>query len=246
MKLVLLGTGGYHPSALRHTPCLLIPECGVMLDAGTGMFRAGEHLQTGELDIFLSHVHLDHVVGLTYLFDVQHAHPLRRVTVHAAAEELAALDSHLFAKPLFPQRPPMEFRPLAAEVALAQGGRLTHFPLEHPGRSRGYRLDWPGHSMAYVTDTTARGDADYVANIRGVDLLVHECYFGDEEAPWALKTGHSCPTPVAEVARSAGVGRLILVHVNPLASVADPVGVEVARAIFPRTDLGCDLMEVEF
>ena len=42
------------------------------------------------------------------------------------------------------------------------------------------------------------------------------------------------------------MGRLILVHVNPLAGEADPVGLEVGRAIFPRTDLGCDLMEVEF
>jgi ribonuclease BN (tRNA processing enzyme) len=246
MKLVFLGTGGYHPSPRRHTPCLLIPECGLMLDAGTGMFRAAEYLKTAELDIFLSHVHLDHVVGLTYLFDVQHAHPLQRVSVHAAPEELAAIDEHLFAKPLFPQRPPMKLQPLAAEVAIRQGGRLTHFPLDHPGRSRGYRLDWPGHSMAYVTDTTARADADYVAKIRGVDLLVHECYFRDEEAPWALKTGHSCVTPVAEVARAAGVGRLILVHVNPLAGAADPVGLESGRTVFARTDLGCDLMEVEF
>jgi ribonuclease BN (tRNA processing enzyme) len=100
--------------------------------------------------------------------------------------------------------------------------------------------------MAYVTDTTARLDADYVPKIHGVDLLVHECYFRDDEAPWAGKTGHSCITPVVQVARQAGVGRLILVHVNPLALAADPLGLDVARAIFPCTELGCDLMEVEF
>jgi len=246
MKIVLLGTGGYHPNALRHTPCLLIPECGLMLDAGTGMFRAGQYLKTSQLDIFLSHVHLDHVIGLTYLFDVQQAHPLDRVTVHAGPAELAAIDAHLFAKPLFPQRPAMDFQPLTAEGSLPHGGRLTHFPLDHPGQARGYRLDWPGHSMAYVTDTTARLDADYVPKIHGVDLLVHECYFRDDEAPWAGKTGHSCITPVVQVARQAGVGRLILVHVNPLALAADPLGLDVARAIFPCTELGCDLMEVEF
>ena len=41
MKIVLLGTTGYHPSERRHTPCMLIAESGVMLDAGTAMFRAG-------------------------------------------------------------------------------------------------------------------------------------------------------------------------------------------------------------
>jgi hypothetical protein len=42
------------------------------------------------------------------------------------------------------------------------------------------------------------------------------------------------------------IGRLILVHVNPLDADDDPVGLEVARGIFPETDLGTDRMEVEF
>ncbi len=246
MKLTLLGTTGYHPNDRRHTLCLLFPECGVMLDAGTGMYRAGRYLRTSELDIFLTHAHLDHVVGLTYLFDVAREHPLGRITVHAAEDKLAAIRQHLFAEALFPAVPPCELRPLAEEVALPGDGRLIHFPLQHPGGTVGYRLDWPGHSMAYVTDTTAAVDADYVQRIRGVDLLVHECYFDDEFSDWAAKTGHSCTTPVAEVARQAEVGRLLLVHLNPLSDKQDPVGLDVARAIFPTTDLGDDLMEVDF
>ncbi len=109
-----------------------------------------------------------------------------------------------------------------------------------------FRLQWPGHSMAYVTDTTASTDADYVDAIRGVDLLVHECYFPDHRAEWARQTGHSHTTPVAEVARRAGVGRLVLVHVDPLAEEPDPIGLDVARAIFPHTLLGKDLMELDF
>ena len=79
MKLVLLGTTGYHPSDRRQTPCLLLPECGVMLDAGTATYRAADYLQTSELDIFLTHAHLDHIIGLTYLFSVTHVHPLQRI-----------------------------------------------------------------------------------------------------------------------------------------------------------------------
>ena len=246
MKLILLGTTGYHPNDQRHTPCMLIPECGVMLDAGTAMYRAGRYLRTPELDIFLTHAHVDHVIGLTYLFNVIHEHPLERITVHGAAEKLAAVDEHLFADALFPKRPPMELRPLVDEVTLPGDGRLTHFPLHHQGGSLGYRLDWPGHSMAYVTDTTAAPDADYVEKISGVDLLVHECYFSDEHPQWAAQTGHSCTTPVAQVARQAAAGRLVLVHFNPRVTEDDPVGLDVARAIFPATELGSDLMEVEF
>jgi len=246
MRLLLLGTTGYHPNDRRQTACLLIPECGVMLDAGTGMYRAGRHLRGPELDIFLTHAHLDHVIGLTYLFDVRYVHPLQRVTVHAEAAKLEAIDRHLFAEPLFPKRPPCELRPLADKVELAGGGVLTHFPLEHPGGVVGFRLDWPGHSLAYVTDTTARPDVSYLERIRGVDLLLHECYFSDSWAEWAEKTGHSCTTPVAQLARAANVKRLVLVHINPLDAEEDPVDLPAARAIFPRTELGEDLMEVEF
>ncbi len=246
MRLILLGTTGYHPNDRRQTPCLLLPECGVMLDAGTAVYRAGEYLKTDELDIFLTHAHLDHVVGLTFLFTVMRAHPLRRITLHALPEKLAAVERHLFSDALFPTRPPFDFRPLEETYALQGGGRLTHFPLEHHGGSVGYRLDWPGHSMAYVTDTMADPKAAYAAKLHGVDLLIHECYYSDSQADWAQKMGHSHTTPVAETARQAGVKRLVLVHLNPESTEDDPIGLDAARKIFPNTILGEDRLELDF
>ncbi|HVX62191.1 MAG TPA: MBL fold metallo-hydrolase [Pirellulales bacterium] len=247
MRLVLLGSTGYHPNESRHTPCLALPELGVVLDAGTSMFRLRDLLVTPELSIFLTHAHLDHCFGLTFLFDVIFERPTQNVFVYGEAEKLAVIQEHLLSPLLFPAKLPCEYRVLpAAGVDLPEGGRLTHFPLKHPGGSLGFRLDWPGHSLAYVTDTTADPDADYVERIRGVDLLIHECYFSDEHQEWAAKTGHSWTTPVAEVARKAGVGRLVLVHLNPLVDALDPIGLDVARAIFPQTSLGQDRMELEF
>ncbi len=246
MKLILLGTTGYHPNDRRETACFMIPELGIILDAGTAMYRVRQWIATTELDIFLSHAHLDHVVGLTYLLDVLDDKPVDRVTIHGAEDKLRAVKEHIFAEAIFPVMPSFEFRPLSGAVELPGGGRLNHFPLEHPGGTLGFRLDWPDHSLAYVTDTTASIEADYVEPIRGVDLLLHECYLPDSKREWAAKTGHSHTTAVAEVARHAGVGRLILVHLDPQSTELDPVNVSAARAVFPATTVGTDLMEVDF
>jgi ribonuclease BN (tRNA processing enzyme) len=100
--------------------------------------------------------------------------------------------------------------------------------------------------MAYVTDTTARPNASYAEAIRGVDLLVHECYFPDAEHDLAELTGHSMTTPVAQLAKGAGVGRLLLVHIDPQVDEADPAELAAARKIFPETDWGRDRLEVTF
>jgi len=246
MKLLILGSTGYHPNELRHTACFMLPEVGVVLDAGTGMFRVRDHLVTPELRIFLSHAHVDHIVGLTFLIDVLNETPVARATVYGEPDKLAAIKRHLFSELLFPVEPPCDFRPLTGPVDIPNDGRLTYFPLDHPGGSLGFRLDWPDRSLAYVTDTVAREDADYVERIRGVDLLVHECYFADDLADLATLTGHSHTTPVALVARAAEVGRLVLVHVNPLINAQDPVGLETAQAIFPATRIGFDGAAVDF
>jgi ribonuclease BN (tRNA processing enzyme) len=246
MKVVLLGTAGYHPSNRRHTACVMLPELGLAFDAGTSFFRVTPRLQTRSLDICLSHAHLDHVLGLTFLLDMLYQKPLDHVRVHGEPAKLEAIAAHLFSEHIFPVPPPFQMIPLDDVIETEGNGRITHFHVKHPGGAVGYRLDLPDRSMAYVTDTTAHVDAKYVEKIRGVDLLLHECNFRDGWEEHARLTGHSCATPVAQVAQAAEVKELVLLHFNPLDESDDPVGVAAMREIFPNTYLGEDEMEIEF
>jgi ribonuclease BN (tRNA processing enzyme) len=248
MRLHFLGTTGYHPNDRRQTACLMLPEAGVVLDAGTGLYRARALLQTDELSIFLTHAHLDHSIGLTFLFDVLRDKPVERVRVFAEPDKITALREHLFHETLFPALPPIDFCPLAAgsRVELPQKGRLKAFSLPHPGGSLGFRLDWPEQSMAYITDTTADVGESYVAEIDRVHLLVHECYFPDGDEQVARTTGHSCLTPVVKVARQAHVGTLALVHTNPLDVDLDLLDLTAGRRIFPRIIVPDDGESIDF
>src|SRR5689334_5683994 len=132
MKLHCLGTTGYHPNELRHTACYWLPEAGIVLDAGTAMFRLIEEPLGKSLVIFLTHAHLDHIAGLTFLLDVLYQREMDQVRVHGSAKTLNAVRSHLFAEEIFPVTLPVEWCVLGDPVKLIGGGTLTYFSLVHP------------------------------------------------------------------------------------------------------------------
>ena len=234
----ILGCGGYHPTDQRHTACFFLPEDKLVLEAGTGMFRLPPLLQRGSLDICLSHAHLDHVVGLTYLLYVASSDALSEIRVHAEAEKIEAIQTHLFSKLIFPVQPKFRFVPLAGPITL-DGCQISWFNLRHPGGSVGYRIDWQDRSLAYVTDTTAEPGAPYIDHIRDVDLLMHECHFDDGDEELAHKAGHSCVSAVADLAIESGAKQLLLVHLSPDITDSNRL-LQHARQRFPNVNVAND------
>jgi ribonuclease BN (tRNA processing enzyme) len=250
LALVPLGTNGYFPSHGRQTMAYLVaaPGTALLLDAGSGVARLAE-AEVGRrlagvdrLEVLLTHYHLDHVVGLSFLPGVLGTLPVR---IHAPVAPLvaagtAALD-RLLAPPFFPV--PLHRWPLPVEVAPYSGARLEIGGLalalraqKHPGGSVGVRL---GDALAYVTDTQL--DPATIDFVRGVGTLLHEVWLDDEEAAAADAgaSGHSAAGAVAELARQARVGRLCPVHHHPrrddaavdrlLAAMAGRAGCPVVR-----------------
>ncbi len=75
-------------------------------------------------------------------------------------------------------------------------------------------------------------------HIRGADALVIEATYLQEEAAMAQEFGHTTAGTVAELAKQAGVGQLILTHVSRRYS--DDAILAEANAIFPNTKLAHD------
>lgn len=229
MQLQCLGTAGYHPNETRHTSCYFLPEAGVMLDAGTGVFRLNGRIRTPTLDILLSHAHLDHVVGMTFLLGVLFQNPVEQVRVWGESEKLAAIRTHLISEYLFPIDLPVSWCPIDdhgagdnhSSIQLSTC-RMSWRPQNHPGGSVAYRLDFDSdgdpathRSLIYATDSTGDHDAETLQWMSNADVMLHECNFYDHQKEWAFKTGHCYVGRVAEISHASRPRRLFLTHINP-------------------------------
>ena len=231
MRLHCLGTVGYHPNDSRHTSCYFLPESGILLDAGTGAYRLAKLIETDTLDVLLSHAHLDHTFGLTFLLDVLFERPVKRLRIWGESQKIEAIRHHLFHELIFPAPLDAEWIAIDDHEEFEIGDTKISWRTQvHPGGSVAYRLDWPsGKRLVYATDTTGDTSDEHAEWSREADLLMHECYFRDKASHWAIKTGHTWTSRVAEVAAASKPKKLLLTHINPIETSEDPVNIEVIR-----------------
>jgi ribonuclease BN (tRNA processing enzyme) len=222
-----------------------------MLDAGTGVFRLAPLIQTETIDLLLSHAHLDHICGLTFLLDVFYQRPVKKLRIWGEAAKLEAVRTHLFSELIFPVDLDAEWLPIDDLEQFSVGGaKVTWRPQTHPGGSVGYRLDWnaagkgANKSLVYLTDTTGDVSDEGIAWCGRPDLLMHECYFDDSMIEWAEKTGHSWTSRVTDITAAVKPEKLLVTHVNPLIG-APPVARSDEKPSSPLPDnfqKQCDLI----
>jgi len=200
-----------------NTSCVSVETGGgtVVLDAGSGLSELARTWKGGRLDILLTHLHLDHIMGIVSfppVFD-----PKAELHFYGPAGFRQALDT-LLSPPFWP----VGFRDFRANIQfheLTPGGafRLGDVQADtlegsHPNGALYYRLRGEGRSLVYALDCELNGDfaprlTDFV---RGADLLIWDANFveSDPHPGW----GHSTWEQGLALGRQAGVGRLLMTH----------------------------------
>jgi ribonuclease BN (tRNA processing enzyme) len=244
--VVVLGSGGWISTSERATCSALVRrrDAALLIDAGTGVGRLVERPDLlegiGRLDLILTHFHLDHVVGLSYL----PALPLRP-RLHAPGQWLYGASSEeiltrLLGPPLFALGLDGLVEGVSeigsdGELALPAFDLVSRPQHQHNHPTLALRV---GDLLTYCTDTAYdSGNIEFAARSR---FLFHEAWY-TEDAPRDVKT-HSSAKQAALIASEAGVERMAMIHIRPGAE--EERLLTEARSVFQESDLSADLVAV--
>ena len=216
-----------------NTACVEV-RCGehiLVLDAGTGIRQLGNTLVNErrilEVDLFLSHCHIDHMVGLPFFAPLSLSG--QTVSLWAGQLEPKITIEHVVRRfmsyPLFPVQIETfpanikfrDFRP-GDTLTPRPGITVRTAPLHHPGGATGYRIDYAGRNVAYLTDMEFPDgliDPVILALAQNSDLVILDSTYTDDELPLHVGWGHASWQQGVKFANMANAKKLCLFHHDP-------------------------------
>lgn len=215
-----------------NTSCVHVAVPGhepILFDLGSGA-RGFGHAWAGAFEgtCLLSHLHLDHVLGLPFFPPILRAGGRLDVVVphQEDGRRVREVVDTILCPPLFPVGldvfpGDVAFRECGEEdFAIGDVRVLSRF-VPHIGPTLGFRLEWNGASVAYVSDHQQPGIDDFAITdgVRelcdGVDLLIHDGQFTPSEFARKPTWGHCTAEFACWVARECGASTLALYHHDP-------------------------------
>jgi len=230
-----------------NTSCLEV-RCGRRLfifDAGTGIRELGDRLPDPaplDADLFLTHTHFDHIVGLPFFR--QAFNPANRLRIWAGhlrpQTGVETVLRSMMTPPLFPVPLDIFQARLTYHDFLAgetmeprEGVRIRTAPLNHPNRATGYRVEYRGKAICYITDTehvVGQPDRIILDLVAGADVMVYDATYTDSEFPNYVSWGHSTWEEGVRLCQAAGVKTLAIFHHLPGRTDADLDVIDAAAA----------------
>ena len=207
------------------TSCVLVKLSGhcLVLDAGSGICSLPAELPgQEELDLILTHLHLDHLIGLPLCpFLLKEGN---RMNIHAAVQGKMNLQS-LLDRVIGPPYWPVTLDELPAEIkfcslkedSLINGIHVETMQGVHPGGISILKLRAEEKTVVFATDCTLTEDLTpkLKSFASGCDLLLIDGQYSDEEWQKAAGYGHSRWNTAAQFAKDCGVKLTRIIHHDP-------------------------------
>jgi phosphoribosyl 1,2-cyclic phosphodiesterase len=217
-----------------HTPCVELEVPGeeyYVCDMGSGARPFGVHVlarqarRPATINIFMSHVHWDHIMGFPFLGPAYV--PGTTIRIHGCHDVLEQAFRLQQSPPCFP----VTFEQLGAKIEFIRlepdkpysmnGLTVTPHLQLHGGDSYGYRFEHDGRSVIYSTDSEHklenRTEAEAFANFfRNADVVIFDAMYALAEAI-SVKAdwGHSSNIVGVELCQMARAKHLVLFHHEP-------------------------------
>jgi len=233
MRLTVLGTRGsmavseYGREIFGGaTSCYMVQagdDC-VFLDAGSGLLAAPARFPKPPL-ILLSHLHLDHVIGLGMYRRLSLPGERTLIRLTADSDEAAGeLIDGLYSPPYWPVKL-SQYRgdvDIARAVYPMQHGniRIDAIPGEHPGDCVILKVSCGDKALIYATDYEyeEKSFSALTEFARGANLLLYDGQYSEQELSKRKGFGHSTAEKGVELMERCGAKRLLLIHHDPWAS----------------------------
>jgi len=205
IRVTILGSGGPTASPTRFGASTLV-EAGkekLVFDVGRGALIRLEQIKAplSNIIVFLTHLHSDHINGLSDLWSVGYIAPTFRKTpleiygpsgiVNVTSGIQTAYKSDMDNRTSEYAAKGVDFYPSGATFNATEvkqegqifnrgGVKVTAINVEHgAGKSFGYQVDYAGRSVVISGDTNL--SKNLMGKSKGVDLIIHEVMAVDEK-----------------------------------------------------------------
>lgn len=227
MEIHFLGTRGSMPTVgdnfLKYgqdTSAYLIisDNDAIFLDAGTGICHPPD-IEGKKISIILSHLHLDHIMGLPFFPYLSKDVP---IDIYSALPEMElefTLD-RIFSPPFWPctlsdYQAELSYKRFSDSMKIGDF-KLSTAPGHHPDGCHIIRLDVNGHSLCYATDyERSETNSALIRLARDCDYLLFDGQYTKEEYEKYIGFGHSTKEDGVAISKAADVSHLIFTHHDP-------------------------------
>ena len=190
-------------------------------ETGSGIVSA-EPGQDSNISILISHMHLDHLMGLTFFPALSQKG--RKIDIYAAARNglntQEGIDS-LFSPPFWPLKVTdypsnAVYHDLEEKFSIGKVNIET-IEVNHPGGSTTYKLEFAGKTVVYAVDFEHNDEKirELTEFARNCDLMIYDGQYSEQEYPGCYGFGHSIPELGLDIAKAAGVKEIIFTHHSP-------------------------------